>query len=292
MNNKWIQSFLTVAQEGSVNAAAAKLYISPQSLLQQINLLEEEVGVPLFIRSRSGMAMTLAGKEFLHGAQTMETVYATTLSRCRLASSAEGKIRIPMMSSIIVPRFMEEVCARYKRQDGKLEIELISDDDFGRRLENLRNLKYDIIEYYTLDGQHPDDVWFEYMSREPTWCIMSAYHPLSGNKIITPEELDGFTILSPGVTHSLMAYLQIYLQGHGIRTKIEIIENDRYEIIDSITRGGIYLANEEIAKVFVGCAGAPLDFDNHVQHGLACRRDTAELYASFFQIAREVAGEV
>ena len=40
MNNKWISSFMAVAQEGSINAAARALYISPQALLQQINLLE------------------------------------------------------------------------------------------------------------------------------------------------------------------------------------------------------------------------------------------------------------
>ena len=112
MNNKWISSFMAVAQVGSINAAARALYISPQALLQQINLLEAEVGTKLFVRQRSGMSLTLAGKEFLQGAQQFETVYATTLTRCRLAQHAEEAIRIPMMSSIVLPEMMEKICAR------------------------------------------------------------------------------------------------------------------------------------------------------------------------------------
>ncbi len=290
MNSKWLNSFMTVAQEGSVTAAAGKLYISPQALLQQINLMEEEVGVPLFQRSRTGMELTLAGKEFLAGAQEIETVYARTLSRSRLASKTERIIRIPMMSSIVLPRFLESVCARYQQMVTSQRIEVIS-SEFGNWMDGLKNLEYDIIEHFALDGQCPAGIHFEYLSDVPSWCITSAYHPFSDRKTVRPEDLEGQTILTPDTSYNLMAYLLIYLETHTIKAKIENISNDRYTILDGIMNGGVYMGDRDMARIFVGCAAVPLAFDNHVKHGLACRKEMYDAYRPFFEIAREVYGE-
>ncbi len=292
MNNKWLSSFMAVAQEGSINAAARSLYISPQALLQQINLLEAEVGVRLFLRQRSGMALTLAGKEFLHGAQQIETVYATTLSRCRLAQHAEDTIRIPMMSSIILPEMMERICARYRREiPGALRTEFLTDEDFDGWMDGLRNLKYDLIEHYTVDGRVPQGIHFEYLSMVPSWCIMSDYHPLADRQMLRPDDLDGQLLLSPASNIKLSGYISMYLNSADIKVKIEPIDNDRYQIIDGMNRGGIYFADENIARIFVGFHSAPLDFDNHVQHGLACREQMVETYRPLFEVAQEVIRE-
>lgn len=292
MNNKWVTSFITVAQEGSINAAARTLFISPQALLQQINLLEDEVGTKLFVRERSGMKLTLAGREFLSGAQQLETVYANMLSRCRLASRAEEVIRIPMISSIILPEMMEKICARYRHHVlDALQTELITDEDFDHWMDGLRNLKYDMIEHFAVDGQVPWGIHFEYLSPVPSWCVMSDYHPLAGKRTLVPEDLEGHLLLSPASNIRLSAYFSIYTTSAGLRIKTEEISNDRYQIIDGLNRGGIYMTNEEIARIFVGYHSVPLDFDNHVQHGLACRADMYETYRPFFDIARELVME-
>lgn len=286
MNNKWISSFMTVAQEGSINAAAKTLFISPQALLQQINLLEAEVGTKLFIRQRRGMSLTLAGKEFLQGAQQIETIYATTLTRCRLAQHAEETIRIPMMSNIILPEMMEQVCAHYRRTvPNALRTEFITDEEFDCWMDGLRNLKYDLIEHYTLDGQVPVGIHFEFLSSVPSWCVMSEYHPLADREVLHPEDLDGYILLSPSSNIKLSSYLAMYISGADIKVKLETIENDRYQIIDGLNRGGIYFTDEKISRIFVGYHSAPLDFDNHVQHGLACREDMVETYQPLFDIA-------
>ena len=289
MNNKWISSFMAVAQEGSINAAARALYISPQALLQQINLLEAEVGTKLFVRQRSGMSLTLAGKEFLQGAQQFETVYATTLTRCRLAQHAEEAIRIPMMSSIVLPEMMEKICARYRREvPGALRTDFITDEDFDAWMDGLRNLKYDLIEHYTVDGRAPQGIHFEYLSGVPSWCVMSDYHPLAERKVLRPEDLDGQLLLSPASNIKLSGYFGMYVTAADIKVKIEPIENDRYQIIDGLNRGGIYFADENIARIFVGYHSVPLEFDNHVQHGLACREEMVETYRTLFEIAHEM----
>lgn len=48
MNIKHAHYMLTVLQEGSITAAAKKLYISQPSLSQMIKLVETNLGTPIF----------------------------------------------------------------------------------------------------------------------------------------------------------------------------------------------------------------------------------------------------
>ena len=48
MYNPQLDTFLCVAECGSFNKAAEKLYISPPAVIKQINLLEEGPGSPAF----------------------------------------------------------------------------------------------------------------------------------------------------------------------------------------------------------------------------------------------------
>ncbi|MBE3639494.1 LysR family transcriptional regulator [Mangrovicoccus algicola] len=61
MDLKRLQTFLRVAETGSLSAASDRMRIAQPALSRQIRLLEEEIGQVLFLRSREGMALTPAG---------------------------------------------------------------------------------------------------------------------------------------------------------------------------------------------------------------------------------------
>ena len=60
MNFQNLESFLVLAEEGSVTRAAERLHVSQQALSGLLARLEKEVGSPLFFR-RSGLELTYAG---------------------------------------------------------------------------------------------------------------------------------------------------------------------------------------------------------------------------------------
>lgn len=64
MYNTQLDTFLKVAELGSFNKAADALYITPPAVTKQINLLEEDLGVTLFVRSHRGLKLTPAGSPF------------------------------------------------------------------------------------------------------------------------------------------------------------------------------------------------------------------------------------
>ena len=71
MNIKQAQYIQTIVQEGSITAAAKKLYVSQPSLSQMVHQIEKELGVSLFDRTSLPLRLTYAGEKYLECAHTM-----------------------------------------------------------------------------------------------------------------------------------------------------------------------------------------------------------------------------
>jgi DNA-binding transcriptional LysR family regulator len=85
-----LRYFVTVADEGQITRAAAKLHIAQPALSQAIAHLEAELGVELLTRNARGVTLTSAGEAFLPKARAAvaseQDVELTGLSLARVAS--------------------------------------------------------------------------------------------------------------------------------------------------------------------------------------------------------------
>lgn len=64
-----LQTFLTIAQEGSFTKAAARLNLTQPTVSQQIAILEKQIGASLFVRRPRSLQLTAAGKTLLEYAE-------------------------------------------------------------------------------------------------------------------------------------------------------------------------------------------------------------------------------
>ena len=71
MELRQLEHFVTTADFGSTRRAAETLYTSQSSVSKNISMLEEELGVTLFVRSNRGVSLTEAGREFYDQAHTI-----------------------------------------------------------------------------------------------------------------------------------------------------------------------------------------------------------------------------
>src|SRR5205823_12568835 len=76
-----LRSFVMVAEERNFTRAAQRLHISQPPLTRQIRQLEEELGVTLFNRHRTGVEMTREGRALLDKARTVSTA-VTDFENC------------------------------------------------------------------------------------------------------------------------------------------------------------------------------------------------------------------
>lgn len=114
MDFSLLKSFIAVADEKSFSTAAQHLFISQQSLSKQIAKLEEELGTPLFVRSRP-LALTQDGVYFLRTAKGIMALKQQYEENCSKRLGDAQYIHMGIEHSIaravlpqVLPRFLKE----------------------------------------------------------------------------------------------------------------------------------------------------------------------------------------
>lgn len=112
-----LMMFHTIAQEGSITAAARKLEIAPPSVSQALKMLEEQLGLPLFTRTTRRIELTEAGQLLYE--RTLSSISELNLaveSVSDLSRVPSGKVRITVprfvYQSLLKPIYIE-FCQRY-----------------------------------------------------------------------------------------------------------------------------------------------------------------------------------
>lgn len=84
-----LKYIVTIAESGSLNEAAKRLYIAQPSLTSAVKDLESELGITIFSRTNKGVLLTAEGEEFLgYARQVMEQ---THLIEERYLGTGQGK---------------------------------------------------------------------------------------------------------------------------------------------------------------------------------------------------------
>ncbi len=100
MELKYLRSFVAVAEELSFVRAARLLHLSQSALTEQIQKLEEELGVQLLLRDRRTVTLTEAGAVFLAEARATLVRARQAVERVQKAARGEaGRLRIGFVSS-------------------------------------------------------------------------------------------------------------------------------------------------------------------------------------------------
>ena len=92
MYNPQLETFIRVADAGSFNKAAEELFISPPAVIKQINLLEAQLGLTLFVRTHRGLKLTEAGKSLYQDAKYVIGYCRESVERARAAMDQNQKL--------------------------------------------------------------------------------------------------------------------------------------------------------------------------------------------------------
>jgi len=114
-----LRYFDHVARHGSIRKAADALSVASSAVNRQILRLEDEMGVALFERGRSGVRPTAAGELLLrHVRETQNEYQRTRAEIATLGGTVSGDVRIISLESLLVrflPQVVDEMSARHPK---------------------------------------------------------------------------------------------------------------------------------------------------------------------------------
>lgn len=95
MNLKHASYVLAVLREGSITAAAKKLYVSQPSLSQTIKQVEQNLGAPIFDRATDPLALTYAGELYVKAVQQVMTISTNLQNEIEeMKKETHGRMRL------------------------------------------------------------------------------------------------------------------------------------------------------------------------------------------------------
>ncbi|MFX1676708.1 LysR substrate-binding domain-containing protein [Paraburkholderia sp. A2WS-5] len=117
MDVRQLRYFVHIVDYGSLGKAAEKLYVAQPSLSQQIAKLEDDLGVPLLVRSPQGVKPTAAGQALYRHARLVLHQMEQLRQEVREGVGAEsGTVAIGLpttMASVLAMPVFERVRERY-----------------------------------------------------------------------------------------------------------------------------------------------------------------------------------
>ncbi|CAG9191338.1 Transcriptional regulator, LysR family [Paraburkholderia sabiae] len=112
-----LELFISVVQEGSIARAASRNHIAPSALSRRLADLETAMGLPLLIRSPSGVELTEAGRHaFARAVSVHDQLQSLAREVQSLSGQVAGVVRLYANASAIVgflPERLKAFQARY-----------------------------------------------------------------------------------------------------------------------------------------------------------------------------------
>lgn len=176
MNLQQLTTFCTVLAEGSMTAAAEKLFLTQPAVSQQIRNLEDELTVELLVRGVRQVKPTLQGqilydyaKRILHLTQQAQVAIQT------MSQEVHGHLRVGTLNSIGL-YLVSPIIGMFLKHNSKLQIKLV----YGtgeKIISDMRNNLVDVVILPDLKSEYgiefPD---FEkrYLFRDELWLVGSG----------------------------------------------------------------------------------------------------------------------
>ncbi|MEU6641888.1 LysR family transcriptional regulator [Saccharomonospora sp. NPDC046836] len=200
MDIKQLKALVTVAEVGSVTRAAELLHLVQPAVTRQIRTLEQELGVPLFERTRQGMRLTEAGASMAERAR--RALHELDRARAEIRPDPgviTGTVTVGVLESAAF-LIAEPFVAAVLRDHPGIELRLVT--AYSGHLQNwLDEGDLDVSLLYNLTSTPSLNV--EPLARERLWVVAPPGDGLAAGRPVPLAELAARRVVMPAVGHGL-----------------------------------------------------------------------------------------
>ncbi|MBA9007220.1 LysR family transcriptional regulator [Thermomonospora cellulosilytica] len=192
MNLAQLRALRAVHEAGSVTGAAELLDVTQSAVSHALNSLENELGLRLVVRERTGCRLTEVGRRLIpHAAEALRHVDRFAEEAAAAAGLVTGRLGIGAFPSAhrVLPAFVRE----FRRLHPAVEVLLWegTDDEVNEWIERR------VVELGVVCGLRPDLHTVPFANDE-FLAVLPADHPLAGEPAVSLADLEDDPFLLSG----------------------------------------------------------------------------------------------
>jgi LysR family nitrogen assimilation transcriptional regulator len=208
-----LRALISIAETGSLSAAARLLNLTQPALSASLQRLEEELGVILVTRHSRGSSLTEEGKYVLQKSFDVIHDVAEIKSVVKdLSKEPIGTVRLGLPTTVaggVISELLPVLQARYP-QIRLHVVEAMS----GVLSEQLQLGKLDLAVLY--DVQPMAGLRSEAVLQEKLHLLVPADHAFAGRSRVRLEEVARLRLVLPSANHSIRRHIESYCSAEGL----------------------------------------------------------------------------
>lgn len=248
--------FFKVVETRSFRKAAEELGYTQAGISYIINNMEQQIGLPLFVREHNGVRLSNEGKVLLPMLKQYDTwQYQFNQRVNELKGLEHGTIRVQIFDSISV-HWIPSIVQKFNQDFPGIKIELITEEDSVRAEEMVRNGEVDCGFFLTKVNS---DIDTYPLLEENVKAIVSLDHPLASLDYFPLSKIGDYPFI--GMKYDEHTGIQdIFLKQGVLPNKVYTLDND-YAAIAMISKGLGYGIFPELLLRFLPYEVKCMEFD-------------------------------
>lgn len=195
MDIKQLLTMITLSQTFNYQKAAEQLQYAPSTLFKHIQMLEQEVGAPLFGKTGRQLRLTPQGKAFLVHAKRMVEEYYLALDSVCAEEKLEGTITVGGCE-INTAYSLLSLFEGFSRSHAEVRLNMMTSHNAGVPAL-IRGDMLDVGFFYTTRAGAVSGLRTIPLYREPVYLMVAWDNPMAQKKKLKYEDLTGMPFVYP-----------------------------------------------------------------------------------------------
>lgn len=289
MHFKQIECFVNLAETLNFSRTAEYLFITQPTVTNQINTLEDELGLKLFIRTKRKVDLTPAGLSFYNDMKEILTKTNIAMAKAKhYAHTFESNLAICYEGNVEVqhlPDILKTFNEKYPHVHVYLKMA-----DFREKRNLFTSHDFDLIFAVRESIEDLSDIGFVELFRAKFVCVLPKNHPLSAKPIIEIDDLLEYSLilLDPLKCPTEMARVQKEIQVHCPSATVYF--SDHPLITYTMIKGnlGIAVMPDFVCPEDSALSIIPMNIDETISYGIAWhKKDDRKEIKGFVALTKE-----
>jgi DNA-binding transcriptional LysR family regulator len=230
-----LRVFQAAVKSGGFTRAGDELHLSQSTVSQHIKLIEEELGVPLFMRVGKRVLVTEAGSVLLqYTERILRDLKNAEMAVREINSLRRGTVRLGVGPTTLIYRLPHGL-RDYKRRFPNIDlIVLAGTTEF--LLEALRSQHLDLA--IVMKTAPQPGLTTTPLGSEELVLVLNHEHPLARQRTVDPSDLAGLRFILYEKNTAMQDLIDRFFESLGVAPRIDMeVENN--EAIKSLVRVGL-----------------------------------------------------